>query len=509
MGSQKDTKLRNGSTRYDDESGYSSESRATTYRKMITVASVAAGVQFGWALQLSLLTPYVQLLGVPHMWASFVWLCGPVSGLLVQPIVGYFSDSSTSRFGKRRPYIVAGAVMVILSVVLIGFAADFGHMAGDSLDGKVKTRAVAIFVVGFWVLDVANNTLQGPLRAFLADICNDDMDLAKSANAFCSFFMGVGNILGYSAGSYGKLYTVLPFTKTAACDTYCANLKTCFIFSICLLLCLTLLAVLTVGEKPQDIVIKSEPESPFLFFISLGKAIKQMQRPMWILLAVTCMNWLAWFPWLLYNTDWMGKEVFGGDVGEPTYALGVQTGSLGLMLNSVILMFISIAIVFVSGGGNGVKIMWAVSNFLMVVCFLMTLWITKTAEHRRKFDPQGLPLPPSANIKAGALAIFSLLGASIAVTFSVPFAMASMYCMSSTDGPGQGLSIGVLNLAIVTPQMFVSVTSGPWSALFGGGNVPVFYAGAGAALLCGLMALFILPTPPKGVKAIAMGGGGH
>ncbi|XP_024026663.1 sucrose transport protein SUC4-like [Morus notabilis] len=77
-------------------------------RRLLRVASVAAGIQFGWALQLSLLTPYVQELGIPHAWASVIWLCGPLSGLLVQPLVGLMSDRSTSRFGRRRPFIVAG-----------------------------------------------------------------------------------------------------------------------------------------------------------------------------------------------------------------------------------------------------------------------------------------------------------------------------------------------------------------------------------------------------------------
>lgn len=129
-------------------------------RKFILVASIAAGVQFGWALQLSLLTPYVQLLGIPHIWSAFIWLCGPVSGLLVQPIVGYYSDRCTSRFGRRRPFIAFGAALVAVAIVLIGFAADLGYMAGDSLAKPSKPRAVAIFVVGFWILDVANNMLQ-------------------------------------------------------------------------------------------------------------------------------------------------------------------------------------------------------------------------------------------------------------------------------------------------------------------------------------------------------------
>lgn len=132
-------------------------------RKLIPVAAIAAGVQFGWALQLSLLTPYVQLLGIPHAWAAFIWLCGPVSGLFVQPIVGHYSDNCSSRFGRRRPFIAAGAALVAIAVFLIGFAADIGHASGDPLgnDGKTaKPRAIAVFVVGFWILDVANNMLQ-------------------------------------------------------------------------------------------------------------------------------------------------------------------------------------------------------------------------------------------------------------------------------------------------------------------------------------------------------------
>ena len=137
-------------------------------RKLLKVASVAGGIQFGWALQLSLLTPYVQELGIPHAWASIIWLCGPVSGLFVQPLVGHFSDRCTSRFGRRRPFIVAGAISIAVAVLLIGLSADIGWLLGDR--GDFRPRAIAVFVFGFWILDVANNMTQGPCRALLADL---------------------------------------------------------------------------------------------------------------------------------------------------------------------------------------------------------------------------------------------------------------------------------------------------------------------------------------------------
>ncbi|KAE9609111.1 putative major facilitator superfamily domain-containing protein [Lupinus albus] len=137
-------------------------------RQLLKVASVAGGIQFGWALQLSLLTPYVQQLGIPHAWASIIWLCGPLSGLFVQPLVGLLSDRCTSRFGRRRPFIFAGALSIIVSVLIIGHAADIGWWFGDTFNHR--PWAVAAFVFGFWILDVANNVTQGPCRALLGDL---------------------------------------------------------------------------------------------------------------------------------------------------------------------------------------------------------------------------------------------------------------------------------------------------------------------------------------------------
>lgn len=139
-------------------------------RQLLRVASVAGGIQFGWALQLSLLTPYVQQLGISHAWSSVIWLCGPLSGLFVQPLVGHLSDRCSSRFGRRRPFILAGTVSIIISVLVIGFSADIGWWLGDSPNAKSRPRAIGVFVFGFWILDVANNVIQGPCRALLADL---------------------------------------------------------------------------------------------------------------------------------------------------------------------------------------------------------------------------------------------------------------------------------------------------------------------------------------------------
>ncbi|OIW01400.1 hypothetical protein TanjilG_25696 [Lupinus angustifolius] len=485
-------------------------------RKMIAVASIASGVQFGWALQLSLLTPYVQLLGVPHAWSSIIWLCGPISGLIVQPIVGYYSDRCKSRFGRRRPFICTGAIAVAIAVILIGFAADFGHSLGDNLTLKTRPRAVAFFVLGFWILDMSNNMLQGPCRAFLGDLSAGNQSKIRSANAIFSFFMAVGNILGYAAGSYGKLYKVFPFTETKACNVYCANLKSCFFISIILLTILVIFVMIYVEEIPLTSSSNINDENDIgitLCIRSLFGAFKELKRPMWVLLLVTCLNWMAWFPWVLYDTDWMGKEVYGGEVGHKVYDMGVHAGSLGLMFNSIVLGVMSLVVEPLSRLVGGLKRLWGLVNFILAIGLAMTVLITKEAEAHRQFTvvAKGVreALPPSTGISGGAFALFSVLGIPLAITYSVPFALASIF--SSTSGAGQGLSLGTLNLAIVIPQMIVSAISGPLDGAFGGGNLPAFVMGAIFAAMSGVLSIVLLPTPqPQDLaKAAALGGGFH
>uniref|UniRef100_A0A7N0UET5 Uncharacterized protein n=1 Tax=Kalanchoe fedtschenkoi TaxID=63787 RepID=A0A7N0UET5_KALFE len=475
---------------------------------IVLLSSIAAGVQFGWALQLSLLTPY--LLGIPHKWAAFIWLCGPISGLLVQPIAGYLSDHCTSRFGRCRPFIAGGASLVAVAVILIGFAVDIGYRVGDDLNKHTKPRAVAVFIVGFWILDVANNMLQGPCRALLADLSGDDPKRTRAANALFSFFMAVGNVLGYASGSYTKLYHIFPFSSTIACsstgrcgiiplnilntcDVYCANLKSCFIISIALLSTLTITALSIVKEQ---VPLAKKPEehhgnSSTPIVGELIESFRDMKRPMWIIMLVTALNWVGWFPFILFDTDWMGKEVYGGVVGlGKAYDSGVRAGALGLLINSVVLAFMSLGLEPIARKFV-VKALWGGANFILAIGLAMTVVVSKKAESYRLIHgiTGGDTLPPD-DIKAGALAIFGVLGIPLAVT----------------SGAGQGLSLGVLNLAIVVPQMIVSATSGPFDALFGGGNLPAFVVGAIAAALSGITALTLLPSPPPDFTSSATAG---
>ncbi len=515
---------------------------------LLQVASVAAGVQFGWALQLSLLTPYVQELGIPHAFASLIWLCGPISGMIVQPLVGVYSDVCRSRWGRRRPFILVGAILVVVAVLIIGYSADLGFLLGDDPLVSSRPRAIAIFVLGFWVLDLANNTLQGPCRALLADFTGKDARRTRRANAFFSLFMALGNVLGFAVGAYDGWFRVLPFTLTRACGVACANLKAAFLLGVVLLGITTLLSVTAASEIPWDPAKKSgkhssgdgvrtpllsaatsseheatstgtripssggptslegqaeggeqedeededEGESEALFWELTG-ALRNLPRPMWYILLVTALTWTAWFPFLLFDTDWMGREVYRGEPGSSDplvskrYYNGVHTGALGLMLNSVVLGLSSLAIEF-SCRKLGPSYVWGLANMIMAASFAATALITAAAEETAIVDDG-----PPRSVIISSLAIFAILGVPLAVTYSVPYALTATF--TEKVGGGQGLSMGVLNLAVVIPQVVVSLGSGSWDEIFGGGNLPAFLLGAAAALFGGIAAVLTLPKP--------------
>lgn len=414
----------------NDSSGISSiqiesasNRKPSPLRKMVAVASIAAGIQFGWALQLSLLTPYIQLLGVPHKWAANIWLCGPISGMIIQPIVGYSSDRLRSRFGRRRPFIFFGAIAVAIAVFLIGYAADLGHSLGDDLKKKTRPKAVVIFVFGFWILDVANNMLQGPCRAFLGDLAAEDHKRMRTGNGLFSFFMAVGNVLGYAAGSYRKLFMIVPFTKTQACNEFCANLKTCFFIAIFLLIVLSAFALLYVEDIPLPLLesqsqTQTQPESLQQVSCSgeiLG-AFNGLQKPMWMLMLVTAINWVAWFPFFLFDTDWMGHEVYGGDPGDDAYSRGVRAGAMALMINAVVLAIMSLAVEPLGRFVGGAKRLWGIVNIILAVGLAMTIVITKAAQHERRVSDGDTP---SAGIKAASFVFFAVLGIPLAVLFFI------------------------------------------------------------------------------------------
>jgi len=167
------------------------------------------------------------------------------------------------------------------------------------------------------------------------------------------------------------------------------------------------------GNADNDDYTALQTGAWYSCFGDLVDAFRGLQKPMLMLMLVTAINWLAWFPYTLYDTDWMGREVYGGEVGTSAYDAGVHAGSLGLMLNSVVLALMSLG-VEPMGRLIGVKWLWAIVNVILAVSMAMTVVITKAARHERNHEGV-VTGHPSMAVKAGAMSFFSVLGIPLAV----------------------------------------------------------------------------------------------
>lgn len=308
--------------------------------------------------------------------------------------------------------------------------------------------------------------------------------------------MALGNVLGFAAGSYSGWFTILPFTVTKACSINCANLKSAFLLDIVILAFTTYISISSVQEVPlssgdeithlMDGTQQLNHEQEAFFWEMIG-IFRYLTAPIWTVLIVTALTWIGWFPFFLFDTDWMGREIYRGKPNEgQNYHSGVRMGAFGLMLNSVVLGFTSVAVEkLCRKWGSG--LIWGISNILMSLCFITMLLISFMASN---MDLSSEGLPPDGIVIA-ALVVFAVLGAPLAITYSIPYAMISTRIESL--GLGQGLAMGILNLAIVIPQVFVSLGAGPWDQLFGGGNSPAFAVAAVAAFVGGLVAIIAIP----------------
>src|SRR5580700_3903049 len=134
------------------------------------------GIQFGWGLQMANMSPIYKYLGASDEQIPLLWLAAPLTGLIVQPIIGAMSDRTWGRFGRRRPYFLTGAILSSLALVAMPNCGALWMAAGL-----------------LWILDASINVSMEPFRAFVAD----KLPEAQRGMGFAmqSFFIGVGAVV--------------------------------------------------------------------------------------------------------------------------------------------------------------------------------------------------------------------------------------------------------------------------------------------------------------------------
>ncbi len=134
------------------------------------------GIQFGWGLQMANMSAIYQYLGAKDADIAPLWLAAPLTGLIVQPIIGYFSDRTWGRLGRRRPYFLTGAILASLALIAMPNSGTLWMAAGL-----------------LWILDASVNVTMEPFRAFVGDLLPAEQ--RKSGFAMQSLLIGLGAVL--------------------------------------------------------------------------------------------------------------------------------------------------------------------------------------------------------------------------------------------------------------------------------------------------------------------------
>jgi maltose/moltooligosaccharide transporter len=386
------------------------------------------GIQFGWGLQLANMSAVYERLGARPDAVPLLWLAAPVTGLLVQPIVGALSDRTWGPLGRRRPYFLTGAILASIALFFMPTSSALWMAAGL-----------------LWILDASINISMEPFRAFVAD----KLDVSQRTAGFVmqSFFIGVGASMANALplvfswlGVHGSTPSGVPL-----------SVKYSFQVGAVVFLATVLWTVATTSEFP--------PEDPAAFerarrgrrglgplFAEIWESIQEMPATMRQLAVVQLFTWLGLFCMWLFFVPATARHVFGAtDPQSPAYTQGIEWGGFAFA-------------------------------FYSITCFIVALALPKLAAvtsrkavHAGALVCGAVGLLSVYLIHDRYLLIASMVGVGIAWAsiLSMPYAILS----TALPAHRMGVYMGVFNFFIVIPEIIASLAFGPLiRTVFGADN---------------------------------------
>jgi maltose/moltooligosaccharide transporter len=428
------------------------------------------GIQFSFGLQQTAVNPIFSFLGAHHDELPLLNLAGPVTGLIVQPIIGAISDKTWSpRWGRRKPFFLIGALIGSLCLFAFPFSPTLW------------------FAVGLlWILDVGNNMAMEPYRAFVGDkLPTKQLSFGYQMQ---SLFVGAGIVLANASiflfqDWFGGTETVEEGVKSIPTWLYYS-----FFIGAILSVSTILWSVLKTPEIPpsdeefEDIKrhnampLSARIKTPF---IEIVDAIKDMPKLMWTLAAVYLFQWYALFVYWQFIAP-MFRESMNFD---PSQALS-QAAKMNTTYNvSTVVFALLLVPLAVKFGGKKVYVF---SLFLTGIAMLSIPHIQ---------DPLLVILP------------MILFGIGWAAMMGIPYSMVSKVVTHER----RGVYMGILNMMIVIPMGIQTLTFGPVvKNLLNDSAVNAIIFGGVFFIIAGVLALRIKePISEDDDNVVIPGGGGH
>ena len=372
------------------------------------------GIQIGFGLQQANMSPIYKYLGAEESSLPYLWLAGPVTGLLIQPIIGAMSDRTWNRLGRRRPYFLVGAIVASICLVLMPFS-----------------PAVWIAASLLWMLDFSINTSMEPFRAFVGDKLPEEQ--RTTGFVMQSFFIGIGQTLANAAPF---ILATLGVVGTMASGIPHATLYS-FIIGAVFFLGAVLWTVFTTEEYPPEDMEefrrkKSEGNVVGGIVTEIWEALKDMPTTMKQLAVVQFFTWFA-LPcmWQFYGLTVARHVYLAPDEKSPLFAAGTEWGGLSFAVYNVVCFLIAFLIPVIANATSR-----KITHFICLALGGLGLLSTYFA-HDKYFLWIGM---------AG-------VGIAWASILSMPYVILA----GSIKPSRMGVYMGVFNLFIVLPQIVMSL----------------------------------------------------
>lgn len=435
------------------------------------------GIQYGFGLQQANLSPIFRYLGAEESKLAVLWLAGPVTGLLIQPIIGAISDGTWTRFGRRKPFFLAGALVGSVAVMLMPYS-------------PVLWVAVGLF----WILDASMNTAMEPYRAMVGDKLNDKQ--RTTGFSVQTFMIAGGQIM---AGIMPLLLLSFGVSDDTKGGTHIPDIvKYSFIIGVVAMMVTMMWTNFTTDEYPPDNLEEFRAEQAskgglvgriIHAFKDIWDAIVEMPTALRRIWWVKLFSWYGLpFMWQHLSNSIARHSFNAPTTDSPNYAVGAAHGGIAFIfmnVTTVVMAFVLPSIIRILGtrltyavslviGGLGFISMLFVNNFYGIVdgTVLNGIRSMLLAIH---FPYVYSEIPASTTI-FGVADCMILVGIAWSAIITVPFIMTTKVVSAKRIG----VYMGLLNTFICIPQIFNNVTAGSYfDSLLGGDS-------RNALVLCGI-----------------------
>ena len=423
-----------------------------TFWQMWNISFGFFGVQIAYSLQNANISRIFATLGADPHDLSFFWILPPLMGLLVQPLVGKYSDRTWTRLGRRIPYLFLGSIIAIAVMCMLPNAGNFGLAVGG---------AMIFGLISLMLLDTSINVAMQPFKMLVGDMVGENQK--AQAYSIQSFLCNAGSLVGYI---FPFLFAWIGISNTAPEGQVPDTVKYAFYIGAAILILCVLFTTFKVKEMPPKEYAefhgidteKKEEKAPSMFVL-----LKNAPSAFWTVGLVQFFCWSAFLYMWTYTTGAIADTVWGTtDVASGAYQ---EAGNWCGILFAVQAIG-SVLWALVIPKFKNIKTAYVVSLLIGAVGFASVFFI---------HDQYAL------------FASFLLVGVAWAAMLAIPFTLLT----NSLSGEHIGTYLGLFNGTICLPQIAAAACGGFVLSLVGGGQAAMFLVAGGLLVLGAVAVRFI------------------